>query len=54
MSRAVVISAVRTPIGRLGGADAPIPYNPILEKAAVPQEADIVTAARRLVGEGKP
>ena len=30
---------------RLGGADAPIPYNPVLEKAAVPQEDDIVTAA---------
>ena len=40
------------PIVRLGGADAPIPYNPVLEKAAVPQENDIVAAARRLVRDG--
>ena len=33
------------------GADVPIPYNPKLEKAAVPQEDDIVAAARRLVRE---
>ncbi len=26
------------PILRLGGAEAPIPYNPVLEKAAVPQD----------------
>ena len=38
------------PIVRLGGADSPIPYNPVLEKATVPQEADIVAAARDLVG----
>jgi len=37
------------PILRLGGADAPIPYNPELEKAAVPQTDDIVAAARDLV-----
>jgi pyruvate dehydrogenase E1 component beta subunit len=37
------------PIIRLGGAEAPLPYNPILEKAAVPQVADIVAAGRRLV-----
>jgi pyruvate dehydrogenase E1 component beta subunit len=36
------------PIVRLGGADVPIPYNPILEKAAVPQEDDIVNAAHAL------
>jgi pyruvate dehydrogenase E1 component beta subunit len=36
------------PIVRLGGADTPIPYNPKLERAAVPQEDDIVTAARAL------
>ncbi len=33
---------------RLGGADAPIPYSPILEKASAPQVADIVEAARKL------
>ena len=37
------------PILRLGGADSPIPYSPVLEKAAVPQVPDIVEAARRLV-----
>jgi pyruvate dehydrogenase E1 component beta subunit len=36
------------PILRLGGAEAPIPYNPVLERAAVPQTPDIVDAARRL------
>jgi len=37
------------PIRRLAGAEVPIPYNPILERAAVPQEDDIVAAARALV-----
>ncbi|MFC6487194.1 alpha-ketoacid dehydrogenase subunit beta [Nitratireductor sp. GCM10026969] len=37
------------PILRLGGADCPIPYNPELEKAVVPQVPDIVDAARNLV-----
>lgn len=36
------------PILRLGGAECPIPYNPELEKAAVPQVPDIVEAARKL------
>ncbi len=37
------------PIGRLGGAECPLPYNPEMEKAAVPQIPDIVAMARRLV-----
>ena len=37
------------PILRLGGAECPIPYNPVLERAAVPQTDEIVDAARRLV-----
>ena len=37
------------PILRLGGAEAPIPYNPVLEKAAVPQTDRIVAAVRNLV-----
>ena len=37
------------PIVRLGGSETPIPYNPELEKAAVPQVPDIVAAARDLV-----
>lgn len=37
------------PILRLGGAESPIPYNPELEKAVVPQIPDIIRAARALV-----
>ncbi len=36
------------PILRLGGAESPIPYSPILEKAAVPQTPDVIAAARKL------
>ncbi len=36
------------PIMRLGGAECPIPYNPEMEKAAVPQVPDILAAARGL------
>jgi acetoin:2,6-dichlorophenolindophenol oxidoreductase subunit beta len=39
------------PVRRLCGLDAPIPYNPDLEKASVPQIPDIVRAARGLVEE---
>jgi pyruvate/2-oxoglutarate/acetoin dehydrogenase E1 component len=48
-----VFDFLDAPIIRLGGADAPIPYNPVLEKAAVPQEDDIVTAAQNLVRRGE-
>lgn len=48
-----VFDFLDAPIARLGGADAPIPYNPVLEKAAVPQEDDIVATARRLVRHGE-
>ncbi|WP_306223688.1 alpha-ketoacid dehydrogenase subunit beta [Bosea beijingensis] len=48
-----VFDFLDAPIIRLGGADAPIPYNPVLEKAAVPQEDDIVTAATNLVRRGE-
>ncbi|WP_282129350.1 alpha-ketoacid dehydrogenase subunit beta [Roseobacter litoralis] len=37
------------PIIRLGGAESPIPYNPELEKSAVPQVPDILEAATALV-----
>jgi pyruvate dehydrogenase E1 component beta subunit len=37
------------PILRLGGAEAPIPYNPVLEKAAVPQTDLITGTVRNLV-----
>jgi pyruvate/2-oxoglutarate/acetoin dehydrogenase E1 component len=38
------------PIQRLGGSECPIPYNPVLEKHAVPQTQDIVDTACKLVG----
>ena len=41
------------PIRRLAGRNVPIPYNPTLELAAVPQVADIVAAARELAQEGR-
>ena len=37
------------PILRLGGTENPIPYNPDLEKASVPQVDDIVTQVADLV-----
>ena len=37
------------PIKRLGGTFTPIPYNPKLEKAAVPQAEDIAAAGRALM-----
>jgi len=41
------------PIRRLAGKDIPIPYNRILEQAAVPQVEDVVQAARDLALEGR-
>jgi len=41
------------PIRRLAGRDIPIPYNRILERAAVPQVEDIVVAARELATQGR-
>ena len=40
------------PIRRLAGRNIPIPYNRILERAAVPQVEDIEAAARSLALEG--
>lgn len=40
------------PILRMGGAESPIPYNPMLEKAAVPQVEGIVDGLRKLVKGG--
>jgi acetoin:2,6-dichlorophenolindophenol oxidoreductase subunit beta len=40
------------PILRLGGSESPIPYSPILEKAAVPQVDGIVENLRKLVKGG--
>jgi pyruvate/2-oxoglutarate/acetoin dehydrogenase E1 component len=40
------------PIRRLAGRDLPIPYSKDLERQVIPQEEDLVQAARRLVGKG--
>ncbi len=40
------------PIKRLGGVSAPIPYNPELEKSAVPQVPDIVQAVKETLNKG--
>ncbi|BCX04222.1 MAG: 2-oxoisovalerate dehydrogenase E1 [Candidatus Roseilinea sp.] len=39
---------LEAPIIRLGGADAPMPYNRTMERAATPQVEDILEAARKL------
>src|SRR5699024_10405568 len=36
--------ALKSPIIRLGGVETPVPYNPILEKLAVPQVENIIAA----------
>ncbi|PTL38368.1 alpha-ketoacid dehydrogenase subunit beta [Alkalicoccus saliphilus] len=38
-------------VGRLGGKATPIPYNPKLEKAAVPQVEDIIRKVKELIGK---
>lgn len=38
-----------SPIKRLGGLAVPIPYNPTLEKAVIPQVSDIVEAVKETV-----
>ena len=39
------------PIRRLGGKETPIPYNPNLEKYAVPQVEDILREAQRIINK---
>lgn len=45
------VNYLLTPVRRLCGLDVPIPYAPQLEKAAVPQTADILAAGRELARE---
>ncbi|MGQ0568494.1 MAG: alpha-ketoacid dehydrogenase subunit beta [Armatimonadota bacterium] len=40
---------LQAPILRLGGQECPIPYNRGLERAAVPQEDDIVAGVRQVI-----
>lgn len=44
-------SSLKKPIKRLGGAAVPIPYNPTLENAAIPQVEDIVEAIIKVMEE---
>lgn len=46
-----VFDYLDAPIRRLGGVATPIPYNPKLEKAAVPQVDDIVRECRKLMNK---
>ncbi len=40
---------LQAPVRRLGGQECPVPYNRTLERAAVPQEDDIVAGVRLLL-----
>jgi acetoin:2,6-dichlorophenolindophenol oxidoreductase subunit beta len=42
------------PVERVTGLDAPIAYDLKLEKAALPSERDLVSAARRMLGVDRP
>lgn len=45
-----VFDYIDAPVRRLAGKDIPIPYNRVLERSAIPQEADIEQEIRALVG----
>ncbi len=53
ISTSEVFDCLDAPIQRLAGRDIPIPYNRTLERAAVPQVEDIISAARKLALEGR-
>ena len=40
---------LKAPVKRLGGKDVPIPYNPTLEAAVVPNTDEIIDTIRDLV-----
>ena len=42
-------SALKAPIKRIGGKEAPVPVSPSMESAVVPGEKDIVRIARDLI-----
>lgn len=46
-----VFDSLDAPVGRLGGVATPIPYNPELEKAAVPQVDNIICECKKLVNK---
>jgi pyruvate dehydrogenase E1 component beta subunit len=37
------------PVLRVGGAGVPMPYNKVLEKAAIPDAADVVARVREIL-----
>lgn len=51
ISESEAFGYLQAPVTRLAGLDAPIPYNPNLEKASVPQVEDIYQQAKRLIQE---
>lgn len=42
-------SSLKAPLRRLGGAECPLPYNPELEKAAVPQVENIIETIQSMM-----
>jgi pyruvate/2-oxoglutarate/acetoin dehydrogenase E1 component len=48
----VCFATMAAPIGRVCGAEVPIPYAQHLEEAAVPQVADIVLGASEVLAHG--
>jgi pyruvate dehydrogenase E1 component beta subunit len=42
--------SLRAPVVRVTGFNTPIPFNLALEKASVPQPADIIAGVRRVLG----
>jgi pyruvate dehydrogenase E1 component beta subunit len=54
IAESAAFSHLKAPLKRLGGAEVPLPYNPELEKAAVPQVNDILAAVHAMMqGEAK-
>jgi pyruvate dehydrogenase E1 component beta subunit len=41
--------ALKSPILRVGSADAPVPFSPVLEKAVLPQIDDILRAVHAVM-----
>lgn len=45
-----VFDYLDAPVKRVSALDVPIPYSPVLERAAIPQEEDIIEAVCRVMG----
>jgi pyruvate/2-oxoglutarate/acetoin dehydrogenase E1 component len=44
-----VFGSLAAPVKIVAGLNTPIPYNPVLEEASIPQVNDVVKAARELM-----